>query len=291
MTVVEGPDVFGDSPEIGIPDGVKPGGNRVDFRDELFDTVIENKGLRMAWSQQTVCPCVGINRQTDQPDPDCEGCGGAGYLYFRPATYAPPDDAGQLTPLHQYIIDRTDSPAVVVRALQFGHERKENTFDRIGTWVEGSATITVRKNHKLQYYDRLTYLDAVLPFSEFVIAPAPSEAAFKLRFPAVRVDLLIDSSLNRYEPDEDFTCDNQGRIKFLAGKGPTGTNVPFSVRYLHHPQFLVMSHMNGIRMAVELQKITKQNLTTPVGNPQDLPIRVMAQLEYLAGLGNQGSTP
>lgn len=284
MPEATGPDIFGDSPEVGIPEGTKA--FRVDFQDKQFDGVIETKGVRMAWSQQTMCICKGINRQTNQPDPNCARCRGAGYRYFRPVGYSPPDEAGNLTDIQKFILNRSDSPGVVINALQFGHERSETTFDRVGTWVEGSATITVRKNHKLAYYDRLTYLDAVLPFAQFLIAEAPATDPIRLRFPAIRVDFLEDEA-KRYDPGIDFECDEQGRIQFLPGRGPTGTNVPFSVRYLHHPQFLVISHMNGIRMAIQNNKIPRKGRTIPTGNPQDLPIRVMAQLEYLAGLGGE----
>lgn len=289
--VINGPRIdFGSPPQLGLPEGTKDGGNRSDFREELFDQVIENKGMRMAWSQQTICPCPSVNRQTQQPDPNCPTCKGSGFAYFRPDVYSVPDVAGELNPLQKYLIERPISPAVVIRALQFGHDRKENSFDRVGTWVEGSTTLTVRHDHKLAHFDRLTYLDAVLPFSEVVIADAAPSSPIALRFPAVRIDYVAaheGSTLKRYDPGEDFACDGQGRLQFLPHRGPSDvyTNNAFTVRYLYHPQFLVTSHMNALRMGLDARKLPKKGRISPVGNPQDLPIRVMAQLEYLAGPG------
>jgi hypothetical protein len=54
----------------GLPSGVKERGQRVDFRAEQFDLVIQTKGQRMWWSRAAVCPCRN-NPQTDQPDVVC----------------------------------------------------------------------------------------------------------------------------------------------------------------------------------------------------------------------------
>lgn len=295
--IITGPDLEGldplvdESPVVGIPAGQK-GRPRVDFRPTDFDVFLETKGLRVAWSQSAVCACVGINRQTDQPDPNCPECGGTGHLYYRPADYDPAviEGAGQFSELQKHLINRSDSPAVVIRVSSIGMERKEQPYDRIGYWGEGTVNVTVRQNHFIGHYDRLTYLDSLMAYAQTVIADAPSVTPVKLRFPAHRIDFLRDRN-NRYEPDVDFVLDDQGRICFLPGRAPSGTNVFFTTRYLHHPQFLVMSYLNTVRDTLITSKKSPEQLRSPQGDHARLPIRVMAQLEFLAGLGQRSEVP
>lgn len=295
--IITGPDISGlsplslESPVIGLPEGNK-GKPRIDFDGQKFDVQIETKGLRVAWSQAVVCPCTGNNPQTQQPDPNCKSCRGTGFLYVRPEGYAAADDpsVGKLSLPQRRLIDREDSPGVVIRALSIGMEGKETVYDRVGTWGEGSVNITVRQNHKLAHFDRLTYLDSVLAYSQAVIAKSPETEPVKLRFPALSVSFLATTE-RRFTEGEDFLIDDAGRIAFVDGHAPKGQNVYFSARYLHHPQFLVMSWLNAVRDSLMMRKRAKDSLRSPLGDHQQLPIRVMAQLEFLAGLGAAGSPP
>lgn len=291
--IVTGPDIEGfeplapESPVVGLPASNK-GKPRIDFDVEKFDVQIETKGLRVAWSRAAVCPCTGINAQTDQPSPNCSLCQGTSFTYFRPPGYSL--DAypaiGALSEVQKYLINRSDSPGVVIRAASIGMERSETAYDRIGQWGEGSVNVTTRANHKLAHYDRLTYLDSVLAYSQTVIASNPADTPVRLRFPALRVNFLRTEA-NRYEQDIDFVLDDEGRVCFLPNRAPTGTNILFSVHYLHHPQFLVMTWLNAIRDSLVIQKRTAAQSRTPLGEHQQLPTRVMAKLEFLAGLGTR----
>lgn len=289
---VSGPDIGGldplvpSSPEIGVPEGTKARGSRVDFRDTQFDLLVETKGLRVAWSQAAACPCVGINRQTDQPDPNCTvGCGGTGFVYFRPPNYAVSGvpAVGQLTGVQRHLIDRPSSPAVVIRVVSIGMERRDTPYDRIGQWGQGTVNVTVRKNHVLGHYDRLTYLDSVLAYAQTVIVPDPSQP-FRLRYPALRVNFMRTVEA-RYVEGDDFTLDEEGRVCFASDRAPAGANVLLSVHYVHHPQFLVMSYLNAVRDSIVVAKRASSRTRTPQGDVQKLPTRVMAQLEFLADLG------
>lgn len=289
--IVTGPDLSEfeplapESPAVGLPEDSK-GRPRIDFDGSAFDVQIETKGLRVAWSRASVCPCTGNNPQTLQPDPTCPLCEGRGFLYFRAAGYDVDDypGVGELSEVQRHIVNRATSPAMVIRAVGIGMERSENAYDRIGQWGEGTVNITTRQNHKLGHFDRLTYLDSVLAYAQTAIAPSPSDTPFRLRFPALRVNFLRTTAA-RYEQGVDFVLDDEGRVCFQAGRGPQGTNVPFAAHYLHHPQFIVMSWLNAIRDSVVLSKRQAASTRTPVGSHQQLPTRVVARLEFLAGPG------
>lgn len=268
------------SPTLGLPEGTKQAGQRVDFRDQAFDVTIETKGTRVAWSQAAVCPCVGSNDQTDQPDINCALCAKTstpGLLYFRPAGYDSTIAAiGELNDLQRYIIDRDASPSVVVRAIAIGVQRNETATDRVGQWVDGTVNLTFRKNHKIGFYDRMVFLDSLLPFSEIVVSGAAGSPT-PLRFPAVKCN-FVRSETARYEEGTDFFVNQIGQLCFLSGRGPAA-NTKLSVHYVHYPSFIVVSHLNAIRDSLVIAK--KQATKTPLGDPQQLPVRVTAQLEFL----------
>ena len=71
-----------DYPELGIPEGVKQIGQRIDFKPTQFDLAIETKGYLLLWERSTQCPCTPVTTQTEQPDPNCSLCKGSGWIYF-----------------------------------------------------------------------------------------------------------------------------------------------------------------------------------------------------------------
>ena len=93
---------------VGLPDGVKEAGRRVDFKPDAFTLAIETKSFgRLAWTQACYCPCVPNNDQTDQPDPNCDLCDGHGWLMFRPAiAETDPKVLGDLNPLQAKLVIR-----------------------------------------------------------------------------------------------------------------------------------------------------------------------------------------
>lgn len=267
------------APSLGIPSGVKE--KKISFRDKEFDLLAETRGVRIAWSRAMACPCVGVNNQTDQPDPNCDLCKNTpGFIFFRPTDYAAVEaKVGTLTTLQDYIVERDSSPAVLIKGVIQKNIQRENSYDRIGPWEEGGMFISTRKENILGHYDRLVVIDSVMSYSQIAFRPAKVTDLLKLRFPAVSINLLRDVS-KVYLPKIDYNLTELGDIQFVTGKGPAGGG-KLAVHYTHHPQLIVMDHPHAFRATLDQRKISLNKKVTPEGNPQILPVQAVAQLEFL----------
>ena len=255
-----------------------------EFSKAKFTDLVESKGYRLAWSRVAVCPCQSADAQTRAPDPNCPICRLIpGFLFFRPEGYNTEavSAIGDLTEVQKYIIDREDSPSVVIRGVLMSIARNTEAYSQIGDWVFGSFNLTTRPENRVGYYDRVVCLDAIIPYSQIVHVTS-SAGPLELRFPAVKVT-LVRSVDKTFRPDIDFDLDGQGRLVFKPGKRPAkGTR--FTVHYDHHPQFILIEHVNSFRDTVQKQRDPKKR-STPVGNTQTLPIRGVCRLEFLLGQG------
>lgn len=256
-------------PVIGMPSGQKPR-PRVDFKQDKFIRLIENAGIRICWSRGAICPCAPANDQTDQPDPNCTLCAGTGFFWFRPTDYVVPDEVGDLTAIQEAMITRYDG--VVIRGVVQGVIREESAYDVLGDWAMGSYTVTVRNENRLGYYDRLVAIDAIMPFSQIVFTVGTKAT---LRYPAENVN-LCRSEATIYDCPDDFELDSDGNIEFKTA--PT-ENTRLSVHYDHHPAMVVWEHLHAFRDSLIAFKQPAKS--TPMGNPQRLPLQVLARLEFL----------
>lgn len=262
-------------PTIGLPEGTKAQGQRVDFKEDKFTLAIETKGPRVAWARSSVCPCVSINNQTKLADPNCSLCGGLQRFYFQPANYMNtiPDDAKTLTTLQERIL--TLYNAVVIRAVVVSVMRTIEDFDKLGEWILGTSLFSVRPENRLGHYDRLIMLDSVLPFSQH--SDVLADGTVPTRWPVNYVNMLRSVS-TVYELGAHYELTDAGVVRFLPGHAPSaGTRV--SVHYDHHPHLLVWEHTHAFRDSLKAFKTATPK--TPLGDPQALPLQVLARLEWL----------
>lgn len=260
-------------PEIGLPEGVKEAGKRVDFKPKEFDLLIETKGTRLAWTRAAPCPCVPVNSQTEQPSPNCELCHGKGWFYFGPDDPVPATEIGDLTELQQKIID--DSGAAVLRGVLMGMKREHAPFERsLGRWVSGTAEVTVRSKNRIAYYDKLVAFDSVLAYGE--LTETDGSTVLPLRYPVVRAN-LIRSSGKVYKLGVDYTMD-VGSVTWLPGKAPS-SDTRIVAHYLIHPVWLVKDHPHATRVTIVKAKQT--TISTPRGTPTDLPIQATVQYDFV----------
>lgn len=259
----------------GIPEGEKETGRRVDFRATQFDLVIETKGYRLAWTRAAQCPCVPVNDQTEQPDPNCPSCDGKGWFYFGPQDYAVSEElVGQLDAVQRAVVDKDG--AAVVRGVMTGLSTQPNAYDQLGQWTWGTSQVTVRAPNRLGYYDRLVMLDSEAVFAEKILAGDPT-TPLALRYPATGVNLL--ASLARRYTVADFEVVG-GEVRWLLGRAPaTGTQL--TAHYLMHPTWLVIEHPHSMRTTALKRKILEP--VTPRGDPTFLPVQALVRLEFLVG--------
>lgn len=276
MGVLDNP--FGkDAGVIFPPEGIREGGARVDFRKDIsFDAQVEWHGVRLAWSRLTKCPCRGFNNQTDQFDPNCAKCNATGWTAYRTPNYVQDDKkVGVLDDIQQLIVDR--GKCMVIRGVPMSMTERPSLYEALGYWAFGSVMFTVRSENKLGYYDRLTHLDDVAPFSEVKELKEADAGTIKLRYPATLINGLIDENFKEYG-DDDVVLED-GNLKFISGKAPAA-GVRLSISYMHHPTFVVLEFPHLIRV-IAARAIREKTNTSPMGGHYFLPQQVLARLEYL----------
>ncbi len=280
-----------ESGTIGLPAGTKESGTRVDFNPDDFDIAIETKSYRVAWSRAARCPCTPVNSQTKQPDPTCTICQGGGWFYFSPSK-ATTDETkvGKLNNVQTRIV--TDKAAVVY-ALMTGIASTYNPYDPLGSRISGLVNVTVRRENKIGYYDKITNLDSVVVYTELLEAGAPSDP-LKTRYPVVTVNLLRSETTEFQGVDiptatsGDFSLDNNGFI--IWNTANSNANIPsagvvLALHYLCHPTWLIMEHPHTIRTTP--LKFKRKKPRAPAGDAIELPIQAKAQLEFLPELAEQ----
>lgn len=258
-------------PALGIPAGVKEQGQRVDFKVEQFELAIETKGYLLLWERAAQCPCSPVTTQTEHPDPNCDLCKGVGVIYFG-APEAQVIDNYQLTELQQHMVD--DSGGMVIRGVITSVISRQEPYNVIGNWVDGSCNLTVRHENRIGYYDKVTSLDSQIVFSEVLIADGTN--TLPTRYPVIGVNQL--RTVNTvYTTGVEYAIED-GVITWYAGYEPD-EDTRLSVHYLCHPVWLVVEHPHAAR--VTLNKFKTATPTTPTGDPKQLPIQAMIRYDFV----------
>lgn len=261
---------------VGLLEGQKEAGQRVDFKPDKFVLAIETKGYRLAWSRACLCPCASVNDQTEQPDPNCELCEGVGFLYFGNGEAVVEDTVGELDDVQKAILARDDG--MVIRGIMTRMDSKMEPYGEIGRWKFGTSYVTVRSENKLGYYDRLVNLDSETTYSEMVTAGDPDEL-LDLRYLATGVNLLRSED-QVYTPTVDYDL-VAGKVRWLNTAGATqpDSGTKLAVHYLMHPTWVVIEYPHMIRTTpVKFKSATP---ITPQGNPEALPVQAMVKYEFL----------
>lgn len=262
-------------PQVGIPEGTKQTGKRVDFRPEYFDLAIETKGYLLLWERAAICPCIPVVTQTEQPNPNCPLCKGSGWIYFGASE---PQDLSkyQFDELQKKLI--TNSGGMIIRGIITAITANENNLDVMSRWVQGSANLTVRNGNRLGYYDKITTLDAEIVFSQ--VLECDGTNVLTTRYPVVGVNLI--KSLDKvYTIGVDFHIDS-GVIVWLPNYIPA-KGVRVTVHYLCHPVWLIVEHPHAARVTLKQFKTTYPR--TPTGDARQLPIQAIIRYDFLPPIG------
>lgn len=272
-----------DSGVIGDPPGTKEAGNRVDFIPVDFERAIADKGYRVAWSRAVLCPCVPLNDQTQQPDPNCALCKGSGWHYFAPSKAT----------LNKLIVGELDGVqtrlaqdnAAIIEGLMMGIAKTDVPYDMAGRRVTGTSNLTVRPENKLGYHDRIVNLDALIVFSQILDVVNLTDP-LETRYPIHQVNLLVrivDDVATTFTGPADFTLGTGADAGKIIWKG-TSPNLPLAgdrlaIHYLCHPTWLVVEYPHASRMTPVALKVTKR--PAPAGEYIDMPIQTVVKYEFL----------
>lgn len=262
-------------PILGLPTGVKQTGQRVDFKPDQFDLVIETKGYLLLWERAALCPCSPVTDQTEQPDPNCELCEGSGWLFFGAPTAQ--DTSGyEVDDIQQKMID--DTGGMLIRGIITGAQTQPDPYDVMIRRTPGLMNVTVRRENKLGYYDKITALDAEIVFSE--VLEATGTELLEARYLITGVNYLRSEG-TVYKADVHFEI-YKGQIRWFPSSIPaTGTRL--SLHYLCHPTWLVVEHPHAARVTSKLFKTA--NPKTPTGDPRKLPVQALVRYEFLPEAG------
>lgn len=267
----------GPSLQVGFPAGEKEAAQRADFVPVKFDNLIEMHGYRLAWSRAAICPCEPVNDQTDQADPNCALCEGAGYLYFSVGDATPPAVAGELSTVQAKLIAKTHGS--LIRGIITGVGTSETPFEKLGRLPSGQAMVTVRPNNRIGYLDRLVAIDSYVIHTERLKGPLDESRPLRLRYLIDGGVNLLTSTTRRFEPDIDFQVVD-GELYFLPGKMPE-PGAWLTAHYNCHPQYLVVEQPHASRVTYTPRG--KAGLATPEGMVSQLPLQAVLRLDWLVG--------
>lgn len=216
------------------------------FRKEILESLLSSRqAYDLIWARAVKCSCRA-NDLTEQPDPTCPVCYGVlgnlpGWRYVHPHPDKFPefcdDVAGSVG------FDGGER----IRGLVIGMSADDQR-NREGTWLAGTAMISVQPAIQLGYWDRLIMADAVQPYDQTLrrigdhalgsTLIVGRDETQQLRYPIVDV-LDLRTVAARYREREDYTLDQlAGTLSWLPGRGPAN-GIRFSIKYRCHPRWIV----------------------------------------------------
>lgn len=159
---------------------------RVDLKPEAFDRLIQQKGVQAKVYRTTYCPKV---KSVDgaEHEIDCNLCNGSGFIDVDP-----------------------------ICVPVFIQSQELDKLPNIEGFVDGNTIlITFPIGVEMQYFTRIELEDFTDIFPQRVLR-APGVLVDVLKYPACRVNVVIDYNGKRYYQDQDFAIDQNGNIKWLT---------------------------------------------------------------------------
>lgn len=213
------------------------------FRRDLLTALLNSRqAYNLCWARAVKCPCTA-NVQTEQPDPSCPYCYGVlgnlpGWRYVLPRADVFPEEGNSTGSV------AFDGGELIRGLVSNQGIRREQ--EKQGEWEFGTATLSVRPETPLGYYDRLIMVDAVMPYDQVLTRTAGTttlatgrDEQTQLRYPIVEV-LDARSTTARFRERVDFAYDpNNSTLSWVAGRGPA-VGERFSLRYRYHPRWIVV---------------------------------------------------
>lgn len=263
----------GDYAALGVPSSRAKLTGVPEIAGDKVARLIEVRGVRLGWARSAECPCRFSN-ESDQPDPSHTLCNGTGRRLFRPAGYAPPVQAGELTPLQEQLLG--DYNAAVIRGVMSTTSGHFAPNTSLGEWSRGVMFLSVRAENRIGFYDTFINLDTRLVHTEAIDLDVVTDdvGGTPLRYRALEINKILTLS-GELEYGIDYVRSDLGRITWL-GTRPSGR---IGVHYTMHPVWRAISHPHALRASTKTRK--ELDPLTPVGNPQELALQAEVLLDFL----------
>lgn len=188
------------------------GPDRVDFEPAKFKKLIETKGSRVRVFRTTFCPNVKSIDGAEH-NIDCDLCNGSGWLDVRPI----------------------ETIAVI----------QNQTFEKMifseGLFDGNSVGMTFDFGIDLQYFTLVELVD--YPEIYYQRVKKQQGQIDVLKYHALTVNVLIDSTGKEYFQDADFTLDPNGSIRWNSNKGPDPDTI-YTIHYMGAMQFRAIKAMH-----------------------------------------------
>lgn len=194
---------------------------RVNLYEELYNSLIDNRGIDCIWERAVVCNC--INRDTGQPDFTCPICDGSGFRYLQ-------------------------GKKIRVAITALASDYIQNT---LMLREPGTTYCTPKEDIIMGFHDRLTFPDFRCTFSE-VIKWDKDEDGLGLSHRTYRnikqVIFLADSKYE-YEDGVDFeVTEDSYHIRWLNKEyAETIDQTNMSILYYTTPTYLVDDLLHELR--------------------------------------------
>lgn len=178
---------------------------RVNLNPTAFDTLIKQHGVRVKIYRSMYCPNV---KSVDggEHNIDCDMCNGSGFLDVRPLC------------ADVYMQSQTLEQMAGVEGFADGN----------------TVTITFPIGIEIQYFTLIELEDHTEIFFQRVARS--SGEVDRLKYKALRVNVLIDQFGVEYYEGKDFKLNANGDIVWTSGKGPDSETI-YSIHYEAKIQF------------------------------------------------------
>jgi hypothetical protein len=172
-------------PEPVVLPEINPQG-RIDLDPSKFDLLIQQKGIVAKVYRTLYCPnvksCDGAEHEID-----CTFCNGSGFL--------------DVDPICVYVFIQT---------------QELDKLPNVEGFVDGNTVlITFPIGVEMQYFTKIELHDFTEVYPQRVLRK-PGALTDILKYPACRVNVLIDRNQIRYFQEMDFTLDLNGNVKWLT---------------------------------------------------------------------------
>jgi hypothetical protein len=204
---------------------------RVDLDPRKFNTLIEQKGIRVCVYRSMYCPNVK-SADGAEHEIDCPLCNGSGYV---------------------------DSDPIEVKAV-IQNQALERLVTEGGDWDGNTVLMTFPTGIELQYYTLVVLKDFTDLYFQRVLRN-PSGNTDILKYKACRVNIIMDSSGAKYYQQIDFNLDQNGNIKWLTRK--PANNTIYSIHYETHVQFRAVKAVHVSRFTQYKSQDGVQHLKYP----------------------------
>lgn len=193
---------------------------RVNLKVENFDTLVMQQGVRVNVYRTTYCPNVKSIDGAEH-EIDCPICNGAGFV------------DRYCLPTWSFIQTQTLEKGVQPEGLYDGN----------------TVAATMLQGVELQYFTLVELLDFTEVFFERIRKQQGSLDV--LRYPATKVNLIVDKKGVEYFEGSDFKLDPNGSILWCEGNGARRPNrgVIYSINYDTQIRFRAIKAMHSNRFA------------------------------------------